>query len=136
MAESSLANAACYGGGRPNSGGLIGAFLSHPIFKPLSRLSYCGLLAQTIVLEGYFLSVEVFIDETAIYEGALSDLSWATLLLRLLFWTLVTAFMASLLFESPIIRLLHLYSTAMKAASPEKESPQTSILPKKGTISI
>ncbi|GBN81520.1 hypothetical protein AVEN_58072-1 [Araneus ventricosus] len=90
-------------------GGLLDKFLSHQIFKPLSRLSFCGYLTQTIVLEGYFLSVEVFVEESILYQGMLSDLSWVLLFTRLFLWTLISGFVVSLLFESPVIRLLYTY---------------------------
>ncbi|XP_055924636.1 nose resistant to fluoxetine protein 6-like [Argiope bruennichi] len=98
-------------------GGSFGKFFSRPIFKPISRLSFSAYLTQIIVFEWNFLSYEVFVSESLFYESIFSDLSWALLLGRMFLWTLVTAFAVSLLFEYPVIRLLHTYLAGKEKTS-------------------
>ncbi|KAF8764590.1 hypothetical protein HNY73_022652 [Argiope bruennichi] len=100
-----------------NAKGSFGKFSSRPIFKPISRLSFSAYLTQIIVFEWNFLSYEVFLSESLFYESIFSDLSWALLLGRMFLWTLVTAFAVSLLFEYPVIRLLHTYLAGKEKTS-------------------
>ncbi|KAF8764588.1 Nose resistant to fluoxetine protein 6 like protein [Argiope bruennichi] len=57
-------------------GGFINKLLSFPMYKPISRLSYSAFLVETIVLEAYFLSVDVFPEKLEIAKGLLLDLDW------------------------------------------------------------
>ncbi|XP_055935065.1 nose resistant to fluoxetine protein 6-like [Argiope bruennichi] len=90
-------------------GGFINKLLSYPMLKPIARLSFCAFLIETIVLEVYFLSDDTFMEEIDMSKGLLFNLGWIPILAHLLMWTLVSAFVVSLLFEYPSIRLLHTY---------------------------
>ncbi|XP_055924571.1 nose resistant to fluoxetine protein 6-like [Argiope bruennichi] len=98
-------------------GGFINKLLSFPMYKPISRLSYSAFLVETIVLEAYFLSVDVFPEKLEIAKGLLLDLDWIIVLAHLLLWTLVSAFVVSLLIEYPTIRLLRTYFSEKKKTS-------------------
>ncbi|XP_055948020.1 nose resistant to fluoxetine protein 6-like [Argiope bruennichi] len=97
-------------------GGFMNKLLSYPMLKPISRLSYSAFLLETIVLEAYFLSVDAF-PTVDVSKGLLLNFEWIPVLAHLLMWTLVSAFVVSLLIEYPAKRLLDTYFSGKKKTS-------------------
>ncbi|KAF8764577.1 Nose resistant to fluoxetine protein 6 like protein [Argiope bruennichi] len=64
---------------------------------PISRLSFCAYLTQTMLFEGYFLSVEVPVGESFVREGFFG-VTWFPVFGRLFLWTFALAFVVSVLF--------------------------------------
>ncbi|GFX99286.1 nose resistant to fluoxetine protein 6 [Trichonephila clavipes] len=80
-------------------GGFIGHFLSLKIFLPLSRLSFSAYLIHFMVLLHYIFS-------STKQEETFSLQSMFSLIFSVTFWTYIISFIASLLVEVPMSRVL------------------------------
>ncbi|CAL1284190.1 unnamed protein product [Larinioides sclopetarius] len=81
-------------------GGFVDRFLSSKIFIAISRLSYTIYLIHLIMLEGVFLSMDDLIDHSLL--KAASNI-------LLVFPNISAAFVVSLIFEAPTIRITALF---------------------------
>ncbi|XP_055945242.1 nose resistant to fluoxetine protein 6-like [Argiope bruennichi] len=86
--------------------GWLNDFLSHKYFIPFSRLSFSAYLVNLLVIEWYFLSLEEFIEYSAV--------SLVLLNVYLLFWIFVVSFIVAVLFEIPLSRVADLFAKKLK----------------------
>ncbi|GFT48275.1 nose resistant to fluoxetine protein 6, partial [Nephila pilipes] len=78
-------------------GGIVNSILSWKLWVPMSRLTFCAYLIHPIIQVTYFSSVRSLID--------LSHTTMMMYYLAFIITAFSTAFLTSLLFESPIIRV-------------------------------
>lgn len=79
------------------NGGWVNSFLSQPLFAPLSRLTYCAYLVHPVVMMAYYLSRRQALvwDNFSVIQAFFGNSMLAYM----------AAFIASLLFEAPLIGL-------------------------------
>ncbi|GBN91043.1 Nose resistant to fluoxetine protein 6, partial [Araneus ventricosus] len=82
-------------------GGVVNSILSWKALIPLSRITYCAYLVHPIVLTTYFNSMRALINYNAFNH--------VVLYLAFLVISFAVAFVTSLLFELPVIRLEKLF---------------------------
>uniref|UniRef100_A0A1I8F2B8 Acyl_transf_3 domain-containing protein n=1 Tax=Macrostomum lignano TaxID=282301 RepID=A0A1I8F2B8_9PLAT len=79
------------------NGGWVNSLLSQPLFAPLSRLTYCAYLVHPVVMLAYYLSRRQAMvwDNFSVIHAFLGNCALAYM----------AAFVASLMFEAPLIGL-------------------------------
>ncbi|KAG8181950.1 hypothetical protein JTE90_026891 [Oedothorax gibbosus] len=98
-------NRTCFAGGLAwviyvcitGQGGVVNKILSFKLFIPLGRLTYCAYLVHPIVIQATYMSMKAMIE--------FSHITMVIYFLGFLVLSYGIAFITSLLFESPVIRL-------------------------------